>query len=141
MALVNIDATRGNEGVCERKLRQSIRRNRKLADADDPKAKLRDGDNPQANWPMAMTPLAGTGRRFGLYLKEMCSKGSPRTVALDLYSNPRPSHLSFEGNGAPQLGQAIACSEIWCLHSLQGFIIGQPVTTLDSANRSQYCPL
>ena len=40
MALVNIDPKLGNEGVCERKLRQSIARNRELADTDDPKAKL-----------------------------------------------------------------------------------------------------
>src|SRR5512133_3185921 len=69
-----------------------------------------------------MTPLAGTGTRFGLYLKEMCSNGRPRIAVLDLYSNPHPSHFSFQGCGAPQLGQAIACSEIWCWHSLQGFI-------------------
>jgi hypothetical protein len=56
-------------------------------------------------------------------LKEMCSKGSPRNVVADLYSNPHPSHLSFAGNGAPQLGQDIACSEISCRHSLQGFIL------------------
>ena len=43
---------------------------------------------PEANWPMATTPLAGTGTRFGLYLNEMCSKGMPKMVALDLYSNP-----------------------------------------------------
>jgi hypothetical protein len=52
---------------------------------------------------------------------EMCSKGKPKMFALDLYSNPQASHLSFEGNGAPRLGQAMACSEIWCWHSLQGF--------------------
>src|SRR5215831_4718520 len=78
---------------------------------------------PLANWPMATTPLAGTGSRFGRYLKEMCSNGRPRIFALDLYSNPQPSHFSLAGNGAPQLGQAIACSEIWSWHSLQGFII------------------
>src|SRR5262249_60552564 len=64
---------------------------------------------PEANWPMAMTPLAGTGTRFGRYLKEMWSKGRPRTVALDLYSNPQPCHFSFAGVGAPQFGQASAC--------------------------------
>src|ERR1035437_10793094 len=78
--------------------------------------------NPQANWPIAITPRAGTGTRFGLYLKEMCSTGSPRNVVSDLYSKPQPSHLAFAGNGAPQLGQDIACSEISCRHSLQGFI-------------------
>src|ERR1035441_10769897 len=69
-----------------------------------------------------MTPLAGTGTRLGRYLKEMCSTGSPRNVVWDLYSKPQPSHLAFAGNGAPQLGQAVACSEISCRHSLQGFI-------------------
>jgi hypothetical protein len=43
-------------------------------------------------------------------------------VVWDLYSKPQPSHLSFAGSGAPQLGQDIACSEISCRHSLQGFI-------------------
>src|ERR1035441_5523517 len=69
-----------------------------------------------------MTPRAGTGTRLGLYLKEMCTTGSPRNVVWDLYSNPQPSHLAFAGNGAPQLGQDAACSEISCRHSLQGFI-------------------
>src|SRR5664279_132229 len=52
----------------------------------------------------------------------MCSTGSPRNVVSDLYSKPQPSHLAFAGNGAPQLGQDIACSEISCRHSLQGLI-------------------
>src|ERR1035438_5646148 len=69
-----------------------------------------------------MTPRAGTGTRLGLYLKEMCTTGSPRNVVWDLYSKPHPSHLAFAGNGAPQLGQDIACSEISCRHSLQSFI-------------------
>jgi hypothetical protein len=77
---------------------------------------------PQANWPIAMMPLAGTGTRLGLYLKEMCTIGSPRNVVSDLYSKPQPSHLAFAGNGAPQLGQDAACSEISCRHSLQDFI-------------------
>jgi hypothetical protein len=57
-------------------------------------------------------------------------------VVWDLYSNPHPSHFSFAGNGAPQLGQAMACSEIWCWHSLQGFIIGSGITTFHLTNRS-----
>jgi len=77
---------------------------------------------PQANCPIAIMPLAGTGTRLGLYLKEMCSTGSPRNVVSDLYSKPQPSHLAFAGNGAPQLGQDTACSEISCWHSLQGII-------------------
>src|SRR5664279_1377360 len=70
-----------------------------------------------------MTPLAGTGTRLGRYLKEMWSTGSPWKVVWDLYSKPQPSHWSFAGYGAPQLGQDIACSEISCRHSLQGFIL------------------
>src|SRR5215475_4777523 len=85
--------------------------------------------SPQANWPIAIIPFAGTGTRFGRYLKEMCTRGRPRIVALDLYSNPKPSHLSLAGKGAPQLGQAMACSEIWCWHSLHGFMIRVRATT------------
>ncbi len=77
---------------------------------------------PYANWPMAMKPLAGTGRRFAVYLNEICRKGRPRIVASDLYSNPNPSHFSRAGYGAPQPGQKAACSEILRVHSRHGFI-------------------
>jgi hypothetical protein len=65
MALVNIDPKLGNEGVGERKLRQSIPRNRELADTDDPKAKLRDGDDAtgklaDGNDPPWRAPAAGS---------------------------------------------------------------------------------
>jgi hypothetical protein len=68
---------------------------------------------PQTNWPMAVTPLAGTGIRFGLYLKEMWSQGRPTGVALDLNPNPQPSHLSFAGYSAPQLGHTAAPRGKW----------------------------
>src|SRR6266508_2377888 len=77
---------------------------------------------PQANWPMAMMPFAGTGMRFGRYLNDICSSGQPKNTSFDLYSNPKPSHFSRAGNGAPQWGHAIACSEISRRHSRQGFI-------------------
>jgi len=72
---------------------------------------------------MAMIPLAGIGRLLGLYLNDMWTKGSPKNVAVDLYSKPHPSHFALAGNGAPHCGQAIACSEIVCWHSRQGFIL------------------
>src|SRR6266511_4383352 len=77
---------------------------------------------PQANWPMAMMPFAGTGMRFGRYLNDTCSSGQPKNASFDLYSNPNPSHFSRAGNGAPQWGHAIACSEISRRHSRHGFI-------------------
>jgi hypothetical protein len=39
-----------------------------------------------------------------------------------LYSKPQPSHFSRSGNGAPQFGHALACSDTSCLHVRHGFI-------------------
>jgi hypothetical protein len=72
--------------------------------------------------------MAGTGTRFGLYLKEICNKGSPINVVLDLYSNSHPSNLHFAGYGAPQLGQNTTRSDIVCWHSQQGLIYFIPLT-------------
>src|SRR6185295_1144062 len=81
---------------------------------------------PHANCPMAMTPRATTGLRLGRYLNETWTSGKPATVSFDLYSYPQPSHVSRAGYGAPHCGQANACSEIWCVHSRQGFINEPP---------------
>src|SRR5437667_4824289 len=89
---------------------------------------------PQPNWPMAMMPHATTGLRLGRNLKEICKRGSPATASLDLYSQPQPSHDSRAGYGAPQCGQANACSEISRRHSRQGFTDGPLTFALSGAH-------
>jgi hypothetical protein len=45
-------------------------------------------------------------------LNDTCKSGQPKNSTFDLYSNPKLSHLSRAGNGAPQFGHEMACSEI-----------------------------
>ena len=60
--------------------------------------------------------------------------GRPKIVRRDLYSNPQPSHCSCAGNGAPQCGHAIACSDTSCWHVRQGFIQSRPFMPDDAGN-------
>lgn len=123
MALMDVEANLGNQGVCRGYLRQGIYGDGKLADADQADAELRDRHQSAGELTNRNDTRAGTGTRLGRYLKETWSKGRPRNVVWDLYSNPYPSHLSFAGKGAPHFGQDSACSEISWLHSRQGFIL------------------
>jgi hypothetical protein len=54
---------------------------------------------PLANWPMAMTPLAGTGT-------QSIRRGLDGNVQQWQSQNGRLAHLSLAGNGSPQLEQA-----------------------------------
>lgn len=44
-------------------------------------------------------------------------------LAQNLHLEPHPSHFSFAGNGAPQAGRAVVCSDTSCWHSRQGCIV------------------
>jgi len=61
---------------------QNVEGQHKLADADHPDPEWEMLIIPAPNWPMAMMPLATTGRKC-LYLNDTCRSGSPRRVAED----------------------------------------------------------
>ncbi len=117
---MNIDPHLGNQRVGKGKLGQRISSDRELTDADNTNPELRQGEN--ATGKLTDGEDACSRNRIGRYLKEMWSQGRPRKAASVLYSKPHPPHFSFAGNGAPQCGQAVACSEIPYLHSRHGFM-------------------
>jgi len=126
----------GNQRICDRELGEGEPGDGELADTEDPQSKLRDGYHPAGERSDGDNSFGWHRPAVRTVLERHVQNGQAEESGLRLVFKTESVPFLL-GYGAPQLGQAIACSERFCPHSLQGFISTSGAAGLTGAFRIQ----